>query len=277
MKNELFVYWVFIAIIALLVGLASVIITNKNKKERDYVISTSRMYNDLIELNSKQTYYSMPNQIITYHHRCKSKQNLDRFRFEDFILYLFEHDENDAKTNVDKIEYNHIHYSDYIKKCDDIKKRYLDYLPEDLKFSAENYKRIEIDLFMKNIINPPLDLQYVISAFYSSPGGRNRYCKDVKYSFNNLLYYKNKSAELIKKKATYEYQKNIERSKMTESLRYDVLKRDGYRCQICGATANDGAKLHVDHIIPVSKGGKTEMSNLQTLCDRCNLGKSNKL
>jgi 5-methylcytosine-specific restriction endonuclease McrA len=91
------------------------------------------------------------------------------------------------------------------------------------------------------------------------------------------LYYKNKSAELIKKKATYEYQKNIERSKMTESLRYDVLKRDGYRCQICGATANDGAKLHVDHIIPVSKGGKTEMSNLQTLCDRCNLGKSNKL
>ena len=64
---------------------------------------------------------------------------------------------------------------------------------------------------------------------------------------------------------------------MTDSLRYDVLKRDGFKCQICGASAQDGATLHVDHIIPVSKGGKTEMSNLQTLCDRCNLGKSNKL
>ena len=35
-------------------------------------------------------------------------------------------------------------------------------------------------------------------------------------------------------------------------------------------------KLHVDHIKPVSKGGKTELSNLRTLCERCNLGKSDK-
>lgn len=67
-----------------------------------------------------------------------------------------------------------------------------------------------------------------------------------------------------------------ERRKMTSSLRYDVLRRDGFRCQLCGATASDGVLLHVDHIVPVSKGGKTEMSNLRTLCERCNLGKSDK-
>ena len=64
--------------------------------------------------------------------------------------------------------------------------------------------------------------------------------------------------------------------KMSDSIRYDVLKRDNFSCKICGATSREGAKLHVDHIIPVSKGGKTEMNNLQTLCERCNLGKSNK-
>lgn len=68
-----------------------------------------------------------------------------------------------------------------------------------------------------------------------------------------------------------------QRRLMTDSLRYDVLKRDGFRCQICGATAKDGYKLHVDHIVPVSKGGKTELSNLRTLCERCNMGKSDKL
>ena len=68
-----------------------------------------------------------------------------------------------------------------------------------------------------------------------------------------------------------------QRSAMTPSLRYDVLQRDGFRCQICGATQEDGVKLHVDHIIPVSKGGKTEMSNLRTLCDRCNIGKGAKI
>lgn len=68
-----------------------------------------------------------------------------------------------------------------------------------------------------------------------------------------------------------------QRRLMTDSLRYDILRRDNFRCQICGATAADGVQLHVDHIFPVSKGGKTEPSNLRTLCDRCNRGKSDKI
>ena len=63
---------------------------------------------------------------------------------------------------------------------------------------------------------------------------------------------------------------------MTESLIYEVLKRDGYKCKICGVSASDGAKLEVDHIIPISKGGKTVIDNLQTLCRSCNRGKSDK-
>ena len=70
-----------------------------------------------------------------------------------------------------------------------------------------------------------------------------------------------------------QYQRDI----MTNSLRYDVMKRDGFRCVLCGASSQeDGVKLHVDHILPVSKGGKTEMSNLRTLCNRCNFGKRDK-
>jgi hypothetical protein len=59
--------------------------------------------------------------------------------------------------------------------------------------------------------------------------------------------------------------------------RYLVLKRDGYRCVMCGATATEGAKLQVDHILPKSKGGKAVLDNLQTLCDRCNRGKGTDL
>lgn len=72
-------------------------------------------------------------------------------------------------------------------------------------------------------------------------------------------------------------QKKQERKIMNDDIRYNVLRRDNYSCQICGVTAKDGAKLHVDHIIPVSKGGKTVMSNLQTLCEQCNIGKGNKI
>ena len=63
---------------------------------------------------------------------------------------------------------------------------------------------------------------------------------------------------------------------INNKLRYAVLKRDCFKCCACGASpAKDPAvELHVDHIVPWSKGGATSLDNLQTLCSRCNLGKS---
>lgn len=60
--------------------------------------------------------------------------------------------------------------------------------------------------------------------------------------------------------------------KLTYRLREKVLERDGRFCKVCGASTN----LHIDHIIPLSKGGKTILSNLQVLCKKCNLQKGNK-
>ena len=64
---------------------------------------------------------------------------------------------------------------------------------------------------------------------------------------------------------------------ISDKLRYTVLKRDNFKCCACGASpAKDpSVELHIDHIIPWSKGGETVLENLQTLCSRCNIGKSN--
>ena len=60
-------------------------------------------------------------------------------------------------------------------------------------------------------------------------------------------------------------------------LRFIVMQRDNFKCCMCGVSpAKDSSvELHIDHIIPWSKGGETTMDNLQTLCSKCNLGKSN--
>lgn len=62
-------------------------------------------------------------------------------------------------------------------------------------------------------------------------------------------------------------------------LRFEVLKRDRFTCRMCGASpAKDpSVELHIDHIIPWSKGGETVLDNLQALCSKCNLGKSDDL
>lgn len=66
---------------------------------------------------------------------------------------------------------------------------------------------------------------------------------------------------------------------VSDKLRYQVLKRDSFKCCACGASpAKDpSVELHIDHVIPWSKGGETTLENLQTLCSKCNLGKSDSL
>lgn len=56
------------------------------------------------------------------------------------------------------------------------------------------------------------------------------------------------------------------------SIRVSVLHRDSYQCVFCGRNAKQ-VQLEVDHIIPFSKGGSNDCSNLQTLCIDCNRGK----
>lgn len=55
--------------------------------------------------------------------------------------------------------------------------------------------------------------------------------------------------------------------------RFEAFKRDGYRCQLCGASAQDGAILEIDHKLARANGGTDEDWNLWTLCRVCNNGK----
>ena len=72
------------------------------------------------------------------------------------------------------------------------------------------------------------------------------------------------------------YHEKNQRKLMTKELRKKIMIRDNYTCQNCGKYMPDEVGLHVDHIIPVSKGGKTVPSNLQVLCSKCNGNKSNR-
>ena len=73
-----------------------------------------------------------------------------------------------------------------------------------------------------------------------------------------------------------EYHAKDQRRLMTKELRDRIARRDNYTCQICGKYMPDGVGLHIDHIVPIAKGGKSVPSNLQVLCSKCNGRKSSK-
>jgi 5-methylcytosine-specific restriction endonuclease McrA len=59
---------------------------------------------------------------------------------------------------------------------------------------------------------------------------------------------------------------------LSGSLRYEVLKRAGFRCELCGIPASERA-IEVDHIVPRKHGGEDDLTNLQALCFKCNANK----
>lgn len=58
----------------------------------------------------------------------------------------------------------------------------------------------------------------------------------------------------------------------TPKQRFEILRRDKFRCQYCGACGSE-VQLHVDHVVPVVEGGANTIDNLRTACSTCNLGK----
>lgn len=115
---------------------------------------------------------------------------------------------------------------------------------------------------------------------YRFNGWANACLKFIEYKMGAPIIVSNSDVGKIVKKTNEtnaeEIIKIYQGKNIPASVRVRVHDRDSFRCVYCGRSpATDiGLKLHVDHKIPFSKGGKTTIDNLQTLCQKCNLGKS---
>lgn len=80
-----------------------------------------------------------------------------------------------------------------------------------------------------------------------------------------------------KSRKTYDHLRKTVKSSalrrgIAPKLRFQVLKRDNFKCALCGKTAKED-HLEIDHIVPVVSGGTNNFDNLRTLCGECNKGK----
>lgn len=60
----------------------------------------------------------------------------------------------------------------------------------------------------------------------------------------------------------------------TKKLRFRIFMRDGFKCRYCGRSPPE-VELHLDHVVPLSRGGTDDESNLCAACQACNAGKGN--
>lgn len=119
--------------------------------------------------------------------------------------------------------------------------------------------------------------KYALNTFCRRFGGWNNALKEF-INYVNTDDYNNISESLkeVSEKQLEKFNGKKTNRDINLRLRFRILQRDNFKCCICGASPSSDPTvvLHVDHIIPWSKGGETVEENLQTLCSKCNLGKS---
>lgn len=257
--------------ISLLLCLLSIIvyysiIKKHIKKEEIEVINKSDKIKKLNEINKKYSFKKITNCKRKIIEREFSRKSLYNVKSIDVIRYNIEKNIDFIRTDIENAIYN-------IKMLDDYNKEVNKLTLIKSNNTSKKFNKIENRIFNKLIYKKEDFLINVkLIVYYRSNSGKINENIKTLITFLELVNIYNAWQQGNKYCETQKRERRI----MNDDIRYNVLKRDNFQCQLCGATAKDGAKLHVDHIIPVSKGGKTIMSNLQTLCDRCNIGKSNK-
>ena len=271
MRNGLLYVALFIAIAVLcysLIKLIEIAIHDRKEKTKSLIKTLSTKYIELNRLIEEDHVIKDIQETYTINYPLKTKRSLDNADLYEYLICLANNNKKLIQLYKD-LSINAINMSHFLQDADLIEDT-----PEEIIKSSgirkKKFLEIENNLCSSLLDSIRDDTSIEIELYYESPKQVNTYTKTIHADYHALVIAHSESS----RREAAQIAVRQERLKMSAGLRYQVLQRDQFRCQICGATKEDGVKLHVDHILPVSKGGKTELSNLRTLCDRCNLGKS---
>lgn len=252
------------------------IVNSIRKKYTSFVIDNSISLKRLSEINKKYTFYKCENGLET--HTYDNKAYYDMISCRDYLIYQLQSKKESILRDIKNISEN---YSNYLLYYDEVlninsfgtydlptKGYNLKYLNSIEKELFDNKKLYPTTLYQLKVI---LKCSYMNGHVYDSKS-QIFDADQIKYLINKL---EDKSGYFYNDRMIWDALCHVERGKVSNSMRFQIYNRDGYRCRICGkyGVHND---LEIDHIKPIAKGGKSVYENLQTLCKSCNKEKGDK-
>ncbi len=226
------------------------------------------------KLNDIYSFYTINNFDSNYVY--DNENYFDIISCEDYLIYILNEKQDSIKKEIKCIEFNKKKYKNYYDEILKIKK--FGAYQNKTKFNKESLINIEKKLFYQNIKKPVIELNIQVNLCCSRLNGYIYKKKNEIFSKEQILKLiarlNNKNRTFFNDKAIWDSLCRVERGKVSNKLRFQIYARDGYKCKICGQD-DEYKNLEIDHIKPISKGGKSTPDNLQTLCKNCNKSKDN--
>lgn len=276
-NNSITILIVIFCIILFIIAVAVFACIHKAKKNKliTFVEMHSIRLKELKRIKNEIKFYKVNNKRIV---RIYDDSNVfDDLSPKDVAIYFLNKHSKEVIGNFINSNLNRKIINEANEKINNLKKYMFD-APID-SFNYETLCHIEDELFKKDFVPLKID-DFLFTVELSC---MNKYRYDIRpkkiHSFTQIEVeslikrLRNKRGYYYCDQEIYDSLCRVERSKVTNELRDQIKKRDGYRCKKCGTNYN----LTIDHIIPISKGEKSVPENLQTLCEDCNKEKGNSI
>ena len=264
---------IFLLVIGGVIALA-ITVSVTNAKYRDFVTKHSDSFKQLNIIN--ETYCFNAVTLYDFKHSYDNETYYGKISTKDYLIYQLANAQKkviksikDAQANKELLEK---YKEDIDSKC---KLGVFD--TSELLPNEKKLLRTEAKMFNRAIKQPITAFSIDVYLELTKINGAHRTAKRSRYYSPEILELikriNNKSGDFYNDQEIWNAICRVERGKVTNKMRFAIYDRDGWRCRKCGARSKN---LEIDHIVPIAKGGKTTMGNLQTLCHRCNKLKGDK-
>ena len=244
-----------------------------NRKYIHFINNHSTAVKKIKDINSRYNFASV--QSYEMRNDYDNDAFYDEIDPEDYLIYQLVYHSKELIQNIKNAENNLKLYNDYIAEVKAAKNWNSfdsEEKPKNLKRLERIEKRVFNQLVKEAYVNFTIEVMLIqtnINDVYLTHKAKIFDKDEVKILIKRI---QNKNGDFYFDRGIWDAICRIERGKVSNKMRFAIYERDGYRCVRCGQSNGD---LEIDHIFPISKGGKSNFDNLQTLCHRCNSLKSN--
>lgn len=264
-------------IMVVLLVVFGIIIPSIKRKYVFFAREHSKAIKALYNLNHQYQFFDIRN--FDMQHSYDNEVFYNNISCKDYLIYQLQFKKKDFLEQINNARVNAVRFLQYkqgvFEQC-----RLGEYDAPLNRLNRKKLFKIEKQQIKTLVMSPTTSFAVKIALFRTDLNGR-RYEYKVETFDENII--KSIINDLNDRDGGFYLNRDIwdaicrvERGKVSNKMRFSIMKRDGYRCRYCGRRDN-GHNLEIDHIVPIAKGGKSTYDNLQTLCHDCNVKKGDSI